>query len=127
MTSTARCSMPPLAVLANAASLLTGCATVASDVGVLEACPPVVEYSREFQARAAEELALLPEESAIEEMFAPEPMCESARLQMETSDSPLAIYAACCCRAAFSAARMSSVGVPGTMPLPTSNFRAFCN
>jgi len=29
----------------------------------------VVEYSREFQARAAEELALLPEESAIAEML----------------------------------------------------------
>ena len=30
----------------------------------------MVEYSREFQARAAEELALLPEGSAIEEMLA---------------------------------------------------------
>jgi hypothetical protein len=30
----------------------------------------VFEYSREFQARAAEELALLPELSAIEEMLA---------------------------------------------------------
>jgi hypothetical protein len=28
----------------------------------------VFDYSREFQARAAEELALLPERSAIEEM-----------------------------------------------------------
>jgi hypothetical protein len=36
----------------------------------LRACPPVVAYSREFQARAAEELALLPEGSAIEEMMA---------------------------------------------------------
>ena len=33
-------------------------------------CPPVVEYSREFQARAAEELGLLPEGSAIVEMLA---------------------------------------------------------
>ena len=33
------------------------------------ACPPVVEYSREFQARAAEELELLPEGSAIAEMM----------------------------------------------------------
>ena len=33
-------------------------------------CPPVVEYSREFQARAAEELATLPEGSAIAEMLA---------------------------------------------------------
>ncbi|WP_306418022.1 hypothetical protein [Jannaschia formosa] len=30
----------------------------------------MVEYSREFQARAAEELALLPEDSAISEMLA---------------------------------------------------------
>jgi hypothetical protein len=40
----------------------------ASDVGHLGPCPPVVGYSREFQARAVEELALLPEGSAIEEM-----------------------------------------------------------
>jgi len=33
-------------------------------------CPPVVEYSREFQARAAEELVLLPEDSAVAEMLA---------------------------------------------------------
>jgi len=33
-------------------------------------CPPVVEYSREFQAQAAEELTLLPERSAIAEMLA---------------------------------------------------------
>ena len=51
-------------------SLLSGCATGASDFGDLGACPPVVEYSREFQARAAEELALLPESSATAEMLA---------------------------------------------------------
>ena len=56
-----------LAVLAIATCLLSGCATGASDVGRLGACPPVVEYSREFQARAAEELALLPEGSAVAE------------------------------------------------------------
>lgn len=44
---------------------LSGCATVSSDVGRLGACPPVMEYSREFQAQAAEELTLLPEGSAI--------------------------------------------------------------
>lgn len=58
-----------LAVLAIATSLLSGCATVGSDGGSLGACPPVVEYSREFQARAAEELDLLPEGSAIAEMM----------------------------------------------------------
>jgi hypothetical protein len=34
------------------------------------ACPPVIEYSCEFQTRAAEELALLPHGSAIGEMLA---------------------------------------------------------
>jgi uncharacterized protein YceK len=63
------CWRRPLAVLVIATSWLSGCATVASDVGSLAACPPVVEYSREFQARAAEELALLPHGSAIGEML----------------------------------------------------------
>ncbi|WP_198174375.1 hypothetical protein [Mesorhizobium xinjiangense] len=36
---------------------------------MLGACPPVVEYSREFQAQAAKELALLPEGTAIAEML----------------------------------------------------------
>ena len=40
-----------------------------SDVRGLGACPPVVEYSREFQAQAAEELALLQERSVIEKML----------------------------------------------------------
>ena len=48
---------------------LRGCATGASDVGSFGACPPVVECNPDFQARAAEEVALLPEESAIEEML----------------------------------------------------------
>lgn len=51
-------------------SLLTGCATGGSDGGALRVCPPVVEYSREVQAQAAEELALLPENSAIAEIMA---------------------------------------------------------
>ena len=69
MTSNARCSMRRLAVLAITTSLLTGCATVSSDVEGLAACPPVVEYSEDFQESAAEELALLPEASAIVEML----------------------------------------------------------
>lgn len=36
----------------------------------MRVCPPVVEYSREVQAQAAEELALLPENSAIAEIMA---------------------------------------------------------
>ena len=44
--------------------------TVDSEPRVATVCPSVVEYSREFQARAAEELALLPEGSAVAEMLA---------------------------------------------------------
>ncbi|WP_371056722.1 hypothetical protein [Rhodosalinus sp. K401] len=63
------CSRRRRVGLGLAMSLLTGCAPGASDGG-LGACPPVVDYSREFQARASEDLALLPEGSAIEEMLA---------------------------------------------------------
>jgi hypothetical protein len=49
--------------------LLTGCATAGSEPRVVAVCPPVVEYSREFQARAIDELDLLPESSAIAEML----------------------------------------------------------
>jgi hypothetical protein len=41
----------------------------ASDVGGHHACPAVVEYSKEFRARAAEELALLPEDSAVADIL----------------------------------------------------------
>ncbi|MDP5309054.1 hypothetical protein [Paracoccus spongiarum] len=43
---------------------------VGSERRIDTVCPPVIEYSREFQARAADELNLLPEESAIAEMLA---------------------------------------------------------
>ena len=69
MKSNARCWTPPVAVLAIATSWLGGCATGASDLRIFAACPPVVEYSREFQASAAEELALLPKRSAIVKMM----------------------------------------------------------
>lgn len=68
--SNAECWKRRLAALAIATSLLSGCATVGSDRVVQGTCPPVVEYSREFQVRAADELALLPERSAITEMLA---------------------------------------------------------
>ncbi|MCA0871391.1 hypothetical protein LCL97_11185 [Seohaeicola saemankumensis] len=58
-----------LAVLAIATSWLTGCGTAGFEAGGVAACPPVVEYSREFQARAAEELSRLPDGSAIVEMM----------------------------------------------------------
>jgi heme A synthase len=77
----AGCWKRQLAVLVIATSLLSGCATVGSDLGGLGACPPVVEYSREFQAQAAEQLALLPERSAVEEMLSDYAvMREQARL-----------------------------------------------
>ena len=54
-------------VLAIAASLLAGCATERSDGAP---CPPVVAYSRDFLAHAADELGSLPPDSAIEQMLA---------------------------------------------------------
>lgn len=70
MTSNARCSTRRLAVLAIATSLLTACATGVSEPRIATVCPPVVKYTREFQARAAEELGMLPDGSAIAEMLA---------------------------------------------------------
>ena len=55
------------AILAISASLLAACATECSDGAP---CPPVVAYSREFLARAADELASLPPGSAIEQVLA---------------------------------------------------------
>jgi hypothetical protein len=49
--------------------LLSGCATGGSEPRIATVCPPVIEYSREFQARAAEELRLLPDGSVIAEML----------------------------------------------------------
>ena len=70
MTSNAGCWRRRLAVLAIATISLAGCATVSSEDGRLATCPPVVEYGRELQARAADELHLLPEGSAIAGMLA---------------------------------------------------------
>ena len=69
MTSNVGCWKRQLAVLAITTILLSGCATVRSEDGRLAMCPPVVEYGREFQARAAEDLALLPQGSAVAEML----------------------------------------------------------
>lgn len=57
------------AVLVIATSLLTGCATAGFEAGGVAVCPSAAEYSREFQARAAAELALLPDESTIVDMM----------------------------------------------------------
>lgn len=70
MMSNAICWMLRLAVLAIASSLLTACATVGSETRIVTVCPPVVDYSRVFQAHAAEELGMLPDGSAIAEMLA---------------------------------------------------------
>jgi len=69
MMSKVGCWKRRLAALAIATSLLSGCATVGSDPRLMPVCPPVAEYSRERQARAAAELMLLPTPSAIAEMM----------------------------------------------------------
>lgn len=69
MTYNAECWRLPRAVLVLATIWQSGCATVGSDRKGLGACPPVVEYSGEVQARAAEDLALLPEGSVIADML----------------------------------------------------------
>jgi hypothetical protein len=63
------CSRLRRVALVLATIWLSGCATVGSDVGSLGPCPPVVEYSRALQARAAEEVKLLPNGSAVVEMI----------------------------------------------------------
>lgn len=70
MRYSGRCWTLRLGALAIATSLLTGCATVGSEPRIVTVCPPVVEYSSELQARAADELAQLPDGSAIAEMLA---------------------------------------------------------
>ncbi|MDG1130749.1 MAG: hypothetical protein P8N68_16770 [Paracoccaceae bacterium] len=70
MQSNSGCWRRLLVVLAVATSWLTGCATAGFEANGLAACPPVVEYSREFQARAADELGRLPDRSAVVEMMA---------------------------------------------------------
>ncbi|PQO21792.1 hypothetical protein C2I36_16455 [Rhodobacteraceae bacterium WD3A24] len=64
MSFIARCWRRPHAALAAATIFLTACAGAGSDTppGV---CPPVVDYSPEEQAHAAEEVAALPEGAVI--------------------------------------------------------------
>ena len=59
MTHKERCSRQRRVALLLAKIWLSGCATGASDPVSLGACPPVVQYIRVFQGRAAEELASL--------------------------------------------------------------------
>ena len=69
MKRSAGCWRLRLVGLVIVASLLSACATVSSE-RVVRACPPVVEYSREIRNRAATELALLPDRSAVVQMMA---------------------------------------------------------
>lgn len=64
------CSKQALPLLVIATSFLSACSTVASDGRIATVCPPVAEYTRKFQARAADEIDLLPEGSAIAVMLA---------------------------------------------------------
>ncbi|KZD03065.1 hypothetical protein [Oceanibaculum pacificum] len=69
MMFSAVCWRLRLAVLVIATTSLTACATVGSKAPAGGVCPPVVEYGREFQTQAADEIALLPEPSALAEMM----------------------------------------------------------
>jgi len=60
---------PQIAVVVNLTRWQNGCASVSSETGGFGMCAPVVEYSREFQTRAAQELRSLPDGSAIGEML----------------------------------------------------------
>jgi len=62
--------MPRLAVLAIAMNWLAACTTGGSEPAPVAVCPPVVEYSRAFQARVVAELDPLPEGAAVVEMMA---------------------------------------------------------
>ena len=55
--------------LVIAASLLSACATGGSEAQPTTVCPPVIEYDQAVLERAADELNLLPEGSAIEQML----------------------------------------------------------
>lgn len=67
MMSTARCWRPPPAALMIAMLWLSSCGAVGSDTRA--PCPPVVEYSAADQARAAEEVDVLPEGAVIVRML----------------------------------------------------------
>lgn len=61
------CLRPGLIALATVTTLLSACARVGSDH---RACPPVVAYPAEMQARAAAEIEALPPGAVLESMLA---------------------------------------------------------
>ena len=63
MKSTARCWTPPAAVPLVAMLWLSACAMGGSEARA--PCPPVVDYTRADQTRAADEVKSLPEGAAI--------------------------------------------------------------
>lgn len=67
MRSSATCSRPLPAALLTLTLSLTGCATAGSEA--VPTCPPVVAYSRADQARAADEIAALPESAVVVRML----------------------------------------------------------
>lgn len=67
MKHDAACWKPGRIAPVIATLFLSGCAAAGSNH---RACPPVVEYPRTFQARAAAEVEALPPGSAIEVMLA---------------------------------------------------------
>lgn len=67
MPSIARCLKPPPAVQLIVMLWLTGCGMAGSDAHA--ACPPVVDYTASDQARAADELEVLPESVVIVRML----------------------------------------------------------
>jgi len=86
MKPNAGCWRRRLAVLVIATSWLTGCVGVGFEAGGVAACPPVVAYSRELQAWAAEELALLSERSALVEMMGDYAVMREQTRLCETAD-----------------------------------------
>lgn len=69
MPFNAACSKLPPIALGIALTLLSACATDGSDPDGFVVCSPVVAYDQSFRERAAAELELLPDRSAIEELL----------------------------------------------------------
>ena len=67
MPSTARCLKPPPVAPLIVTLWLTGCATGGFDGQ--GTCPPVVEYTADDQARAADEVETLPEGAVVVRML----------------------------------------------------------
>jgi hypothetical protein len=69
MTFSGKCWRRRRVVLAIVTSLLAGCGTAGTDRPASVACPPVIGYGAELQARAAAEMQALSEGSAIETLL----------------------------------------------------------